>query len=184
MGTTVDTEATLRELLPHFRAAHGVPPDGAQGQSHWYLGRGLLHVRMPNFAWRRRALPLHDAPHLLTGYPCTPAGEMQMAAWEFAAGRFPHAGATAFCLPLVGMGAVCFPRRTFAAFVRGRRSRSLYGEGDDVLALRVGQARERFIADAQRATARDGVAYVGIVALSLALIAAPCIVLALLLVSW
>lgn len=168
------TDATCRlgDALSVFAATHAVA-DGATRASHWYPGRGLLHVRLPNFAWRRRAITRHDAHHVLTGYPCTPAGEMQMAAWEFAAGRYPHAGATMFCLPLVALGASLLPRRTFAAFIRGRRSTSLYATGlsDEILATRVGQLRDRFAPPGPaRPTFADRLAYLRLVAWSLALL--------------
>jgi hypothetical protein len=50
--------------------------------------------------WRRDAITRHDLHHILTGYSCTMTREMQMAAWEFAAGRYRHWAATLFCLPL------------------------------------------------------------------------------------
>ncbi len=142
----------------------------------WYLGEGMLHIKLPNFAWRRAAIVRHDLHHLLTGFPFTPAGEMQMAAWEFAAGRFPHPGATAFCLPLVGLGAVLLPRRTFAAFVRGRHGKSLYGMtlSNDLLALPVTELRARFApATPARTMVSDVSAYLRRVGLSFALMLAP-----------
>jgi hypothetical protein len=53
-------------------------------------------------------------------------GEMQMAAWEFAAGRYKHWAATLFCLPLALMGLIFAPRRTALAFRAGLISTSLY----------------------------------------------------------
>ena len=103
----VDGSKTLRELIPGFMTANHLANTRA---ATWYLGIGRLGIQLPNFEWRKRAIDKHDAHHLLLGYPCTPTGEMQMAAWEFAAGRFPHPGATLFCLPLVAMGAVLVPR--------------------------------------------------------------------------
>jgi hypothetical protein len=101
---------------------------------------------------------------------------MQMAAWEFAAGRFPHAGATAFCLPLVGLGAILLPRRTFAAFLRGRRSKSLYGTrlSSDLLALPIAELRDRYAAaTSARSTVSDVLAYLRLVGLSFALMLVP-----------
>lgn len=146
----------------------------------WYLGDGLLHVRLPNFAWRRTALARHDLHHALTGFPLTPAGEMQMAAWEFAAGRFPHAGATAFCLPLVGLGAIFLPGRTFASFLRGRRSMSLYGlpPSSHVLTLPIDELRARFAPTVPiRPTVGHVLAYLRLVGLSFALMLAPMVLL-------
>ena len=168
-----DVNVTLRDVMPKFVSVDQM--------AYWYLGRGLLHIRMPNFGWRKRAIVRHDLHHLLTGYPCTPTGEMQLAAWEFAAGRFPHPGATAFCLPLVGMGAVVSPRRTFAAFVRGRRSTSLYAIplSDDVVGSRIVDLRRRFAPTLTTpVTARDWLTYLVWVGLSFSLMLAPLLILA------
>jgi hypothetical protein len=54
---------------------------------------------------------------------------MQMAAWEFAAGRYRHWAATLFCLPLALMGFIWAPRRTARA---GLISTSLYGSELDL----------------------------------------------------
>jgi len=174
-STACDPE-TLRDAMTGFLAANGVSAGSGAGARSWYPGRGLLRIRLPNFEWRKRAIACHDAHHLLTGYPCTPAGEMQMAAWEFEAGRFPHAGATAFCLPLVGLGAVLLPRRTFRAFLRGRRSSTLYATTltDELLASRVNDLRKQFApVELKQVTWRDGLAYLRLVGLSFALMLTP-----------
>jgi hypothetical protein len=175
----IDANATMRDVMPRFFSANGLPTDGGRDEEFWYLGNGLLHIRLPNFGWRRAAIVRHDAHHLLTGFHCTPTGEMQMAAWEFAAGRLPHPGATAFCLPLVGLGAILLPRRTFAAFLRGRRGSSLYAAtlSSDVLALPIAELRNRFApATPARPTVRDVLAYLRLVGLSFALILVPVLV--------
>jgi len=117
---------TLGEALATFQRAHHLDPSPATAAS-WTCKFGPLTLRLPNFAWRREAILRHDLHHVLTGYGCTMRGECQMATWEFAAGRFPHAGATLFCLPLVAAGLVWSPRAVWSAFRRGRSGRSLYG---------------------------------------------------------
>jgi hypothetical protein len=99
-----------------------------------------------------------------------------MAAWEFAAGRFPNLFSTLFCLPLVGLGALTTPRRSLAAFVRGRGSVTLYGLPltGDLMALPVADLRRRVLPGSQpAATFRDVVAYAALAALSIVLMAAP-----------
>ena len=91
----------------------------------WRLG---LNIPCYNFAWRRQALPAHDLHHVVTGYPVSMPGEFQVAAWEFAAGRFPSLFSNLFCLPLVGLGLVYSPHKVFGAFRLGRSCRSLYGQ--------------------------------------------------------
>ena len=77
---------------------------------------------------RRRAVPYHDLHHVLTGYDASAVGEGEIGAWELAAGTDPHWFATLINLPAVLIGLCLSPRRVFDAFIRGRRSRSLYRE--------------------------------------------------------
>jgi len=167
---------TLGEARAQFHALHGMPADGGYAAPWWSMRLGWLRISLPNFSWRRQAVPRHDLHHILTGFPCSPAGEMQMAAWEFAAGRYPHPLATAFCLPLVGVGALLFPRRTFGAFLQGRRSATLYRQpvDDDLLATPVCEVRERLLPDtAPVASVADGAAWLGLVLISLAQMLLP-----------
>ena len=104
----VDPNASLKEAVAQFYTRHGLPVDGGVSAKRWSpVGCRDLKVYLPNFEWRRRALPLHDIHHVLTGYPFRPTGEFEMAAWEFAAGRYPNPLSTLFCLPLVSMGGLC-----------------------------------------------------------------------------
>lgn len=116
----------MNDPLADFRAAHGLADPGAP---HWQLRWGRLTLRLPNFAWRRAAIDAHDMHHLITGYPLTLRGEIQLAAWEWGAGRYPDWRATAFCAPLILAGIVVMPRRTWRAFRSGRESQSLYPAG-------------------------------------------------------
>jgi len=174
-------EGSVAEELAAFYARQKLPADGGSSARRWRVELPGFSLPMPNFAWRSRALPVHDLHHLVTGYPCSPTGEFEMAAWEFAAGRFPHAGATAFCLPLVGFGAVLRPRRTLAAFVRGRSSRTLYACGltSEVLDSPLSRLRERLLPDGvPGAGPRDLLAYAAWVAASLAWSAVPLLAVA------
>jgi hypothetical protein len=137
---------TVGEALSAFRTANGLCQNESKARI-WLVRADLLIFPLPNFAWRRRAIDAHDAHHLLTGYPCTVEGELLIAAWEFGAGRYPHWGATLFCLPFVLAGLLCMPDRIWAAWRRGRRSRSLYRHTDldrlDELPLAAAQALVR-----------------------------------------
>jgi hypothetical protein len=175
----------LGAALRRHYAASGLPQDGGHSATHWALVQvGFLVIPLGNFRWRRNALRCHDIHHLLTGYPCTLAGELQFAAWEFAAGRFAHALSTLYCMrPLLGVGALVMPARSFAAFVRGRRSRTLYATpiSGALLAASVGALRQRFLPRTPPvATMRDVAAYAGLALVSLTLIALPLALLALL----
>jgi len=163
---------TVREALQQHYRNSNLPHDGGYSRKQWTLiTLGPVNVQLPNFAWRKRALHCHDIHHLVTGYPCTKAGELQIAAWEFAAGRFPNVCSTLFCLPLVGIGALVIPRKSFSAFVIGRRSKTLYAMGPtaDVLGLRVRELRKKILPPTEfSANWRDYIGYFLLAVLSLA----------------
>jgi hypothetical protein len=179
VAVTPDSSHSVGEALASFYAAQGLPDIGVHTARYWRIELRPLSIPMPNFGWRRRALPIHDLHHVVTGYPCTPVGEFEMAAWEFAAGRYPHPGATAFCLPLVGAGAVLAPRRTWHAWLRGRSSRTLYAQGltPAILSTELGTLRRAFVpGHLPAARSRDRLAYAALVAVSLTWTLAPLVV--------
>lgn len=107
---------------------------------------GPIPMPFPNTAGRIRAVRFHDLHHILTDFDTEIAGELEISAWEIAAGcKDFHA---AWILNLSGMASGTFlrcPIRTFRAFVRGRHERTTYGEDlDRMLDLSVAEARMRF----------------------------------------
>lgn len=170
------------EALADFRRANGLAVDSVPS---WTCDIGPLRLRLPNFRWRRRAIATHDLHHVVTGYPCTLRGEFQLAAWEFAAGRFPHPGATLFCLPLVALGMLWSPRAMWSAFLRGRRARSLYGIGNEnaLLGLPLAALRARVMVSRRAARPTDVRAFCLLVAAASALLLTPVAVTAALLLA-
>lgn len=178
----VDPEASLKEAVAQFYNQHGFPSDGGIGARRWSpVGCRDLKVYLPNFEWRRRALPFHDIHHVLTGYQFRPSGEFEMAAWEFAAGRYPNPFSTLFCLPLVSLGTCTIPRRSFAAFVRGKHSQTLYRgySYPELLERSVAEVRSEILpSDPVAPTPRHYFEYLALVACSASVIALPLIAIA------
>jgi hypothetical protein len=106
---------------------------------------GPFPLALPNTTSRRAAVPLHDLHHVATGYPTTWVGEIEIGAWELAAGCGRHWAAWGFNLGAMAVGVFRAPRRLVRAFVRGWHCRSLYDRqfGTDLLALSVGELRDR-----------------------------------------
>ncbi|HEX4451439.1 MAG TPA: hypothetical protein VH143_11240 [Kofleriaceae bacterium] len=125
---------------------------------------GPISLPMWNPPSRQRAVALHDVHHVATGYATTWSGEAEIGAWEIAAGCGEFAAAWIYDAAAMAFGVAICPRRTFRAFVRGRRARSLYaGERrvDDVLDLHVDELCALLQLDRDRAPAtwRDYVAF-------------------------
>ena len=116
---------TAVQALTLKRAEQGLDPAYDTAPT-WPFTIGHITIPFPNFSWRRAAIQRHDLHHILTGYPFTLRGEFQVGTWEFAAGRYPHWGATLLLLPLVVIGLFWSPTAIWRAFLKGRGELSLY----------------------------------------------------------
>lgn len=118
---------------------------------------GPLPFPFPNTKARVRAVAYHDLHHIVTGYRTDLAGEFEISAWELGAGCKDFGAAWALNLAGVAGGLVLAPRRVFRAFVRGRRSQTMYGDAiEELLPLTVDEARARYVADATEQAAKAG----------------------------
>ena len=137
------------------------------------LKLGPIPIAFPNTEARRAAVKLHDLHHVATEYATTWTGESEIGAWEIGAGCGKYYAAWLLNLSAFGVGFWISPRRVFRAFVRGRRSRSLYDRvfGDDLLAQSVGELRSKLaLRDTDlKPNARDVAAFIGWLVASAAL---------------
>jgi len=162
--------------LAQLRAQHGI--DGTYDATDtWPFQIGPLVVPVPNFSWRRAAIQRHDLHHILNGFPFNMRGEFQVATWEFAAGRYPHLGASLLLLPLVVLGLLWSPRAIWRAFLKGRNGTSLYHPGLLQLDLAAIRTLERTAMPPAPATARDVMAFAGLVMQSIGVMAATILLL-------
>jgi hypothetical protein len=119
------------------------------------LKLGPVPVSFPNTPGRVRAVRYHDLHHVLTGYDTDNAGEFEISAFEIAAGCKDFYAAWFLNLGGTTAGMFRWPRRTFRAFLRGRASRSLYGEElEPLLEASVAEARARMGCPAEPPAAR------------------------------
>jgi hypothetical protein len=116
----------LREAFRLHLAENGFPPDGGLSEKWAVVRAGPIPIGIPNIAARRRATPIHDLNHLVSGYGHDALGEAENAAWELGGGCRDYAAAWVLNCSALGLG-LGSPKRLFAAYVRGRRSRNLYG---------------------------------------------------------
>lgn len=158
---------TLDEALRALYATHDLPPDGGAHEPWFHVRIGPVSIPLPNPPARREAVFVHDTNHVLTGYDATFSdGEMRIAAFEVGASCGRVWVAWLLNLPLMALGAIMRPRRVFRAFVRGRRSVSLYTGGLGREALRkmtVSDLRAlvRLDEDAGPARPREALGYAG-----------------------
>ncbi len=120
-------DIALREALRLHLVEHGFPPDGGLSEKWAVVRAGPIPIGIPNVSARRRATPIHDLNHLVSGYGHDALGEAENAAWELGGGCRNYTAAWVLNCGALGLGILQSPKRLFAAYVRGRRSRNLYG---------------------------------------------------------
>ena len=170
---------TAMQALAMKRVEQGLDPLYDTAPT-WPFTIGPVTIPMPNFSWRRAAIQRHDLHHMLTGYPFTMRGEFQVATWEFAAGRYPHWGATVLLLPLVVIGLVWSPAAIWRAFMKGRGEMSLYHPElrDAAAQLPLDALMERTRVQCRRDRIVDVAAFMRLVVQSASVIALPIVLMA------
>jgi hypothetical protein len=135
---------TVREAREKYFRDSGLSADGYTAR--WVKLRvGPIPLAFPNTSGRVRAVKLHDLHHVATGYDTSWRGEAEIAAWELAAGCGRYVAAWVLNAFAALLGIAIAPRRTLAAFKRGRVSRSLYHRefDDSLLDLTVSELRRQ-----------------------------------------
>ncbi len=104
-----------------------------------------LDFAVPNTKPHAQAIRLHDLHHVATGFGTDLAGEGEISAWELRGG-LSGLGLYVKGIILAGamLGLLIAPRRTLAAFRRGRGARSLWTLDvayERLLAMRVAELR-------------------------------------------
>lgn len=136
---------TMRDARKVYFDVNGFGETGGYDDPWVDFKLGPIPMPFPNTKGRIDAVRYHDLHHLLTGYETDIVGEFEISAWEIAAGCKGYGAAWALNLGGIAGGLFRAPGRVFAAFVRGRRHRTIYGEDlDQVLDLTVAEARARF----------------------------------------
>ena len=140
-------DRTVGEALAQHYRAHGLAPDGGVNDRWFRVRIGAFSIRLPNPPARRRALLLHDANHVATGYDTRFGnGELSIAAFEVGAGCGRFAIVWFINLTMFAIGLVCRPRLAVRAFNRGRQSVSIYRDppsSDALVAMSVRELRAR-----------------------------------------
>ena len=162
MRTSYRDDMTMRAARDRYFEVNGFGKDGGYDDAWVDFKLGPIPMPFPNTAGRIKAVKFHDLHHILTGYDTNATGEFEISAWEIGAGCRSMPAAWVINMGGLAAGTISSPRRILAAFVRGRRSQSLYGETFDPLLDRtVADVRGGFIcADDGGANASDVVAFV------------------------
>jgi hypothetical protein len=133
MNRPNDPSISMREARDGYFKRNGFNADAYSAPTFTIKLLGIPFT-FPSTANRKRALPLHDFHHILTGYGTDWIGEAEIGAWELRAG----------CNSLVtywlngsgvALGLFISPRRVWRAFVSAQGQRTLYRDPEPYAAL-------------------------------------------------
>ncbi len=113
---------TMRAELHRYFQENGFGQDGGYAAAWVDFKLGPVPFPFPNTDARRKAVRFHDLNHVLTGYQTDLEGEFEISAWEVGAGCRSFMAAWVINLSGLVAGALVCPKRTWSAFVAGRRS--------------------------------------------------------------
>jgi hypothetical protein len=124
---------SMHEALDLYFKRNGFTADAYSAPTFTLKLLGIPFT-FPSTANRKKALPLHDFHHILTGYGTNWIGEAEIGAWELRAGC--NSPVTYW---LNGSGALLglfiSPRRVWRAFHAARGQRTLYRETESYASL-------------------------------------------------
>jgi len=174
-------QQTLEEARGQYFERNGFGSDGGYSDTWVKVKVGPLPFPFPNTAARVRAVRYHDLHHIVTGYPTTLQGEMEIGAWEIATGCRSFPAAWQLNMAALGGGVLVAPLCVLRAYARGRRSRNLYARSFDaaLLSTRVGAARAELGLDETSdppVTPADVAAFVPVAATAIAVALASLVV--------
>jgi len=116
----------ISNALTQFFEQYQLGADGGLSSNWVKLKIGKFFIPIPNTKERKRALIFHDIHHIVTGYASNWKGEVEIGAWEVASGCGDYMAAWVLDLGSLLIGLFLYPKLTYSAFIRGRRSNNLY----------------------------------------------------------
>lgn len=144
-STAAETKSLLLEKArDRFFAANGFRMENYTASTFTIRILGLS-FKFPNTKTRKRAVPLHDLHHVLTGFGTDWVGEAEIGAWEL------RAGCNSFITYFLNgsgvlIGIFLSPGRVWRAFRGAKGQRTLYRDPlayESLLQMSVSELRAR-----------------------------------------
>ena len=158
---------TIREVLDQFFEKNNLGEDGGLNKSWAWLKVGRFYIPFPNTESRKKALVFHDIHHLVTGYRSNWKGEAEIGAWEVSTGCEDFMAAWVLDLWSFCLGLLFFPKATYLAFIRGRRTLNLYKRTytkEELMGMNIPEIQSKLLLDKPQtkpATAIEILSFIG-----------------------
>lgn len=138
----------VSEARSSYFSSNGIPLDGGI-HDKWarYKIGPLTLIGFPNFRHRMEAILRHDLHHIVLNLDTSSLGEGLIAAWELGSGCGRYWISWCMEPQALWWGILMAPRKTFALFILGRRSRNYFHETvpENFLVQTVGDLRKHLL---------------------------------------
>jgi hypothetical protein len=140
----------VSEARANYFASNGIPLAGGihDKWARYKIGPFTL-IGFPNFRHRMEAILRHDLHHIVLNLDTSSLGEGLIAAWELGSGCDRYWISWCMEPQALWWGILMAPRKTFALFILGRRSRNYFHEDvpANFLVQTVGDLRKHLLPD-------------------------------------
>ena len=128
---------TLEDHLQEFYLREGIPNGGNDKKyfSICFLG---LNLKLPNVAYRKKNIHIHDLQHVLNQCDTSWKGEGYIAGWELATGIWRYPVLAMISLWTMGYCVCQYPRSVYKGYKKGLTMTGIVGlkmKRQDLLAL-------------------------------------------------
>lgn len=115
----------ISTALKEFHQANNLPKDGGENDSFFYIKFKPFTFKLPNPAFRRKVIHIHDIQHVLYDCDTSWKGESFISGWEIATGMWKHLPIGLFSISGMFVGLFLHPKEVYNGFKEGLRCESL-----------------------------------------------------------
>ncbi len=116
---------TISKELQQFYKENKLPEKGGEDNDWFYLHFKLFSLKLPNPAFRKKVIHIHDVQHVLYNCDTTWKGESFISGWEIATGMWKHFPIGLFSLSGMGIGLFLHPKEVYKGYKTGLQCKAL-----------------------------------------------------------
>ena len=110
---------TIEQSLQQFYVDNGLPKNGGEDKDFFELEMKPFTFKLPNPAFRKKVIHIHDIEHVLYNCDISWKGESFIAGWEIATGFWKVFPIGILSLYTMGIGLLRNPKEVFRGYKAG-----------------------------------------------------------------
>lgn len=109
----------VSQALQEFYIANNLPKEGGVEEDWFYLDFTWFRIKLPNSAFRKKVIHIHDLQHVLYNCDVTWKGEAFIAGWEIATGMWKHLPIGMMSVWAMGYSLLLYPKEVWKGYRSG-----------------------------------------------------------------